>query len=197
MVAKAGDSCYGGKKEAVNEQLRQEDRQEAEATFDARLLTRDLLLKNGFSDVEIQEDASLAVHTSRGEESVSIDFLISVDGSPFMIVKCSMALESRERHVIALARAAFKSPLPLCAITDGLVTRVYRTASGSLYSELKEDFPLREVLLAEAAKIRSEPVSQMRREMETMILMAFEAADCPRVPAVSKNAKISKDAKGR
>ncbi|HEB02969.1 MAG TPA: hypothetical protein ENI12_07035 [Nitrospirae bacterium] len=182
MVGKAEKGCYGGGKEAVNKQLQEEDRREAEATVDARLLTRKLLLENGFFDVEIQEDASLIAHTSRGDESVSIDFLISVDGSPLMIVKCSMALESRERHVIALARAAFDIPPPLCAITDGLVTRVYRTASGSMFSELKEDFPSRARLLAEAAQIKPEPVSKKRREMETMILMAFEAASCPRVP---------------
>ncbi len=177
----SGNGCYGGKKEAVNEQLHQEDQREEQATNDARLLTRDLLLKVGFSDDDIKENASLTVQTLKGKESVSIDFLVSVDGSPFMIIMCSMAPESRERHVIAMARVAFEN-LPLCASTDGLVSRLYNTASGSLISEMKEDLPLREDLLKEAENIRPVPLSEKRREMETMILMAFEATLCPRVP---------------
>ena len=177
-----GDGCYGGKEEVIREKLEAEDYREEVATSDAKDLTRQLLASKGYLETEIIQDRPVEVKTNKGgTESVSVDFLVSVSNSTLMVIKCSMALESRERHVLAFARAAFDRPVPFCAITDGISIRVIRTSDAGMISEQPDAFPEKAALIALAAAQPEDALPKERREKEAMVLLAFEATACPRV----------------
>lgn len=182
MAENAGEGCYGGKEEVIREKLEAEDYRAEVATSDARDLTRQLLASRGYSDLEILEDKPVEVALNRGgTESVSVDFLVSVGGSHLMAIKCSMALESRERHVLAFARAAFERPIPFCAITDGINFRFIRTSDGQVISEMPDEFPEKGYLTSLATGQPDEALPKERRDKEAMVLLAFEATACTRV----------------
>jgi hypothetical protein len=178
----AGKGCYGGKEEVIRDKLLKEDQNEEMATSDAKELTKALLLAKGFSPEEIIEDASVSVKTVEGtSEQVSMNFLLSINDHHLMAIKCSMAPESRERHVLAFARCAYDKPVALCAITDGLDIHVLRTESGNLLTSKIDEFPDRSSIVLLAEEFPVNELSQKRKEMESMVLMAFETTLCPRV----------------
>lgn len=178
----SGDGCYGGKEEVIREKLEAEDYREEVATSDAKDLTRQLLTSKGYLEAEVIEDRPIEIKTqSGGTESVNVDFLISVEGSTLMAIKCTMALESRERHVLAFARAAFEVPVPFCVITDGISMRVIKTSSTEVISEQPDEFPEKQDLISLAAEQPSDALPKKRRDREAMVLLAFEATACPRV----------------
>ena len=174
--------CYGGKEEHIHQRLQEEDEREDIATGDAREITRELLTDKGFSPDEIQENVSFKVSSADSTpHEAGIDYLVSIAGSPLIAIKCSMAVESRERQVLALARSVLDRPIPFCAVTDGLKAHVLETAGGKLLSETPEGFPDRARLKEMADKTDLRPLDPARRTRETMVLLAFEAASCPRV----------------
>lgn len=174
--------CMGGKEEHILERLAEEDEREETATGDAREITRELLLDKGFPADEVLEQASFDVVSADGTvHNVTADFLVSVDGNPLMAIKCSMALESRERHVLAFARSVQDHPIAFCTITDGLKFHVIETSSGKLLSETSEEFPERAALARMASEAETGPLDPERRARETMVLLAFEVASCPRI----------------
>jgi hypothetical protein len=174
--------CYGGKEEHIHQRLQEEDEREDIATGDAREIARELLTDKGFRPDEIQENVSFKVSSADGTPYVAgIDYLVSIAGRPLIAVMCSMAVESRERHVLALARSVLDKPIPFCAVTDGLNAHFLEAASGKLLSKTQEEFPDRAQLkeMAEIADTRT--LDPVHRSKETMVLLAFEAASCPRV----------------
>ncbi len=178
----SGNGCYGGKEEVIREKLEAEDYRQEVATSDAKTLTRQLLASKGYLEAEIIEDRPVEVKNNKGgTESVSVDFLISVSDSTLMAIKCSMALESRERHVLAFARAAFDRPVPFCAITDGISMRVLRTSNAEVISEQPDAFPEKPALRSMAAELTGDALPRERRDKEAMVLLAFETTACRRV----------------
>jgi len=181
---------HGGDEELILEDLRAEDSREKQATSDAHELTESLLKQMGFDPEDIIESPSFEVISSDSQnvsssetvpETVIADFLINIADTPLMAIKCTMALASRERHVLALARAVYKKPIPLCAVTDAIEVHVLRTDTGEVISTEKSDFPNKEELILMAEKCNTEPLDEKRRAKETQVLMAFEVTDCPRV----------------
>ncbi|MCK4910584.1 MAG: hypothetical protein KAR83_03030 [Thermodesulfovibrionales bacterium] len=182
----SGNGCYGGNEEVIRKKLEAEDHREEVATSDARELTLQLLTSKGFSDTEILQDSPVEVASNKGgTESVSVDFLVSVEGSRLMAIKCSMSLESRERHVLAFARAAFERPVPFCAITDGITFRLISTSDGRTITELPDELPEKKALASMAAGQPDDAISKERRDREAMVLLAFETTACPRVEGSS------------
>ncbi len=178
----SGNGCYGGKEEVIKENLKAEDRRQEVATSDAKDLTLQLLASKGYFEDEILKNRPVEVKTNRGgSESVSVDFLLLVEGSILMAIKCSMALESRQRHVLAFARAAFDRPIPFCAITDGISIRVMRTTTAETISEQPDEFPEKSALGFMAAETPGDALPKERRDREAMVLLAFEATECTRV----------------
>jgi hypothetical protein len=181
-----GSSCGGNNPDCetrdsrdsiVREKLKEQDDREAMATADARGLTLSLLTEKGFS--EIEQDPSFDIESSGTMARVSTDFIVRVNGKPFMAVKCSMALVSRERHILSFARAAIQEIIPFAVITDGLNAHLLDTATGRLISEDSKDIPDREKASEMLAGITPQSLPEERLKREKMVLLAFESASCP------------------
>lgn len=172
---------HGNREELIREKLRHEDAREEAATKDAHELTRALLEEKGYTPEEIIENPAFPVQLpGKPSENVTTDYLIKISGEPAMVIKCSMAVESRERHILALARTVGERPIPLCVVTDGLKANVLRTATGETMSESFEEFPASADIQDIVKASQADPLPEDRKARETMILMAFESTACPR-----------------
>lgn len=180
-----GGGCGKGdfdREEAIKAKLRDEDEREKAATSDSHDLTRELLIELGYQETEIAEWPAIEFDLDGTRHSVSTDFMVSPRGSPFMAIRCSMALDSRERHILSFARCAADSPIPLAIVTDGLMAHVLDSRTGRLIGETLEDIPARDAAMERMSGIESAPIDLKRIERERRVLLAFEVTTCPRVP---------------
>ena len=173
---------HGGDEELIHQDLRGQDVREEQATQDAREIFAALLKDKGFTPDNITETPAFNITSRDGkEEEICADYLLGIDGKPIMVVKCAMSLVSRERHVLALARSVGDTPIPLCAVTDGLSVHVIRTDTGEVLSTRPEELPTREDMALMADKCSTGPLDKDRRAREIMVLQAYEVTACPRV----------------
>ena len=174
------DECNkDGHEELVRKKLLETKDNEAMATSDAVDLTAELLESKGYLPEEIQTNPFVEFESEKGIERAKTDFIVSVSGEPFVSIRCLMALESRERHVLAFARVAKSPPVPFCAITDGLSIHFIDTSSGETLSTTLDDFPNRDKAsqLMKSGKPLELGTEKLKRER--MVLMAFESTLCP------------------
>lgn len=158
------------------------DQDEAAATSDARELTAKALLERGYAEDDIQVDCAFEVASRGKTDSTKVDYLISIKGVDMLAIKCSMAMESRERHVLSFARAAHANVIPFAVITNGIEARVMDTLTGKVIGEGLGSIPSRDELLSALSANAPAPLDPARRQKETMVLMAFECTDCPSHP---------------
>jgi len=177
-----GHSCQSPEErdKLVREKIAKEDEMEAQATGDSRLITRELLEKLGYADSEIEVDFPFEVSSGKHSGVCSTDYIIRIDGRRYMAVKCSMALESRERHIISFCRAADTPAIPIAVITDGLTAHVLDTFSGQKVLEGLDNVPGREDALAYLRENPDRTYPPDRAEKERRVLLAFETTLCPR-----------------
>lgn len=166
----------------IREKVRSEDEGEALATGDAKLLTGRLLAERGYPPGELEVDKEFVV-TARGRrETASVDYIIKLRGRPYMAIKCSMALVSRQRHVLAFSRAVDDRIIPYSAVTDGIHAHIMETSTGRVISESLEGIPSREEAMKELQYLKYQECLPEKKEKEAMILQAFECASCPSAP---------------
>jgi hypothetical protein len=172
------------REDLVRKKVREEEEAEHLATKDAHDLTYELLTEQkGYRPEEIEVDRPCPVSVGELHEDVSVDFIVSIEGRPSLAVKCSMAMESRERHVLAFARVALDDMIPYAVVTDGLSAIVLETAAGRRLGEGLHAIPSRERTLLDMERIPRETLPAIRREREARVLLAFECASCPRGPS--------------
>jgi len=170
------------REEAIKAKLREEDEREKAATEDSHDLTRELLVESGFLKSEIIEWPTIEIELDGKRHSISTDFIVAPEGKPFMAIRCSMAVDSRERHITSFARCAAAHPIPLAIVTDGLLAHVLDARTGKLVGEQLSDIPDRQQAIERLRDVDDTPLDQKRMERERRVLLAFEVTTCPRVP---------------
>jgi hypothetical protein len=173
------------REEIVREKLKEEDAREQLATMDARQLVLTFLKEEkSYLDEDIEIDRKFVVSVKEGpspfEEPVSVDYIIRLEGSPYMAIKCSMAVESRERHVLAFSRVVESRQIPYSVVTDGLKAHIIDTVSGKITAKGLENLPTRLEAIKDMENIELLECPPVKMLGEKRILLAFECASCPK-----------------
>ncbi|MEJ2315121.1 MAG: type I restriction enzyme HsdR N-terminal domain-containing protein [Nitrospirota bacterium] len=143
-------------------------------------MLRFLTEHRGYAPGDIERDKEFRVGVAGCEETVSTDFIIKLQDKRFMAIKCAAgAVDSRERHIISLARVVDEYQIPYCLVTDGENTRVIDTMRGEIISEDLYSVPRKEEAVELLQKTKLSPYSPEKLEREKRILLAFEAVRCP------------------
>lgn len=168
----------------VLQRVREEDEIELRDAENVRMFTVNYLLSyKGYKEGDIQTCQTFTVSVGDIEDTTSADIILSAKGSPVVAIVCAIAsIESRERHVLALARTVFEHMIPYCAVTNGERTLVVETSTGKRISEAIDAIPSKDEALKDPAVMSPKKYPEDRREKETRILLAFEAMLCPTAP---------------
>jgi len=168
------------REQRIREKIEKDDELEGQATGDARLITAELLGKLGYSEDEIITDMQFQVSAGKHSAPCSMDYLVRLDGRYFMAIKCSMALDSRERHVLSFCRSVDKDIIPMGIVTDGLEAHIIEASSGKQVSQSVEDIPSRKQALEYLGDNPPASWPEKKLEGEKRILLAFQTTLCPR-----------------
>ena len=145
-----------------------------------RQVVRDFLRnERGYSEEDMEVDREIEVVQDSLRVSVSVDYILTLGGKRFMVIKCSPgALESRERHIVSFARVVDSYQIPFAVVTDGLHARVLDAVSGKLLSETLDFIPRRSQAMEVLQSTELKPYPAARMDREKRILLAFEAIKC-------------------
>ena len=92
-----------------------------------------LIEVKGYDREEIQVDAEIQLEVDGECFSSTVDLVVCVNGSRYMIINCAAGpLSSREREVIAAARLLEDYQVPVSVASDGDSAIVWDTVSGDL-----------------------------------------------------------------
>lgn len=164
----------------IKEKLEAEEaveRRDSEAIKRAML---SFLRGKGYLPEEIEADRGFEFSVDGRARTASLDFVVRPGGRSLIAVKCApSAIESRERHVVALARIIEPLQIPYSVVTDGSEARLIDTISGKTVAEGMEAIPGREEALRLMDGIRFVKYPKERLEREKRILIAFEGIGCP------------------
>ena len=145
-----------------------------------RQVIRDFLLnEKGYSEEDLEIDKQFEIVQDNSRVSVSIDYILTLGGKRFLVMKCSPgALESRERHIVSFARVVDSYQIPFAVVTDGLHARILNAESGKLVSEGLDSIPSRSQAteILQSTELRPYPAGRIDREKR--ILLAFDAIKC-------------------
>lgn len=139
-----------------------------------------LTKEKGFYPEDIQIDPQFRLILSTCEATVGIDFLINLDKTSFMVIRCvSSGIESWERYVIAFARAIKDYQIPFAVITDGEKAKVFDILNGSFTQESARELFTRQEADSLMKNFQRIPCPEKRLEKEKRIIYAFEGIKCP------------------
>ena len=139
-----------------------------------------LTKEKGFYPEDIQIDPQFRLILSTCEATVGIDFLINLDKTSFMVIRCvSSGIESWERYVIAFAKAIKDYQIPFAAITDGENVKVFDIFNGSFTQESIQELFSRQKADSLMKNFQRIPCPEKRLEKEKRIIYAFEGIKCP------------------
>jgi len=180
-----GHSCQSPEErdKLVREKIEKEDEMENLATGDSRLIVMEHLQKLGYSGDEIEAGRSFNVSTGTHSGSCAMDYIITLSDRLFMAIKCTMAIESRERHVLSFCRAASANIIPYAVVSDGLTAYVLDTRTGKRISEGLDGIPDREAALKYLEQNPPEPYPEEKAMKERLVLLAFETTHCTKPEA--------------
>lgn len=138
-----------------------------------------LLEKKGYSADEVRSNVVFDVKLGDEAATSSVDFVVSVGGSPGMVIKCAAgSLASRERQAVAAARLISSPPVPIAVVADPLTAEVLDVQTGKVTGEGFGAIPVREQLLQILEQSKLQPLPPARIEKEKRILLAFDAIRC-------------------
>ncbi len=138
-----------------------------------------LLEKKGYAAGEVRKAVAFEVALAGETAWSSLDFLVTLDGRPAMVIKCAAgSLDSRERQAVAAARVISSPPVPVAVVADPETAVVLDTATGRSGGEGFGAIPVREQLAAIMAGRPAEPLDPKKLEREKRILLAFDAIKC-------------------
>jgi len=143
--------------------------------FVYEILTRE----KGYHPDEILVDPQFRIALSDCEAVVTADFLITIEGSGFMIIHCvSSGIEPWERYVIACARAITDYQIPFAVTTDGEIAKLFDIYSNSDRQLAIDDLPNRKEAVDVMKNFCKKPYPQKSLERERRIIYAFEGIKC-------------------
>ena len=182
----------GDREKMVQEKIDTEDSMEYVATSDSRVLTGELLEAKGYTSQDIEKDTVFPITVGGKTDNCKVDYIINLEGKRLMAIKCAMAVDSRERHILAIARCVNESyPIPYATVTDGLKAHILNTMSGKLIDNTTAGIPAREEALKLLHEADFKPLPAEKREMEMRVLQAFEVACSTIFPAKTEGSGIA------
>jgi hypothetical protein len=163
----------------IMDKVREQEEAEEYLTEAIRRVVLKVLAEKGYAPDEIETDTKFTVSAGDISETVSTDFIIRLEGRRLVAIKCSSALDSRERHIVALSRVVDSYQIPFSVLTDGMEARVIDTISGRTVSEEMASIPSRQEALGLIGRTEFRPCPPERAEKEKRILLAFQSISCP------------------
>jgi hypothetical protein len=104
-----------------------------------------------------------------------VDFVVSVDGRPFMVIKYGPgSLVTRERPALAAARILEDSQIPFTVVTNGEDAEILDTVSGNVLSNGIEAITDKASAMEMLRKIVLKPLPAKQVEAEKRILSAYD-----------------------
>lgn len=145
-----------------------------------REMVRDhLITVKGYEEADIEKDREFRVLLDDMTETVSADYIISLEGKRFIVIKCSPgALESRERHLVSFARVVDAYQIPFAMVTDGNDARLLDTLTGKIAGQGLNSLPHRSEAVDLIKSLQFIPYPRERLDREKRILLAFEVIKC-------------------
>jgi hypothetical protein len=166
------------RKKVIQEKIENEDSMEYVATSDSRVITGELLEAKGYTSDDIMKDTIFPITVGEITDECKVDYIITLEGKKLMVIKCAMAVDSRERHVVAIARCVNTDyPIPYAIVTDGLKAHVLNAMNGKLIDNTIAGLPTRDEAIKLLHEAEFKPLPQDKREREMRVLQAFEAAN--------------------
>jgi hypothetical protein len=165
----------------IKEKIAEKESIEQMQLLGVKQIVYEILTKEkGFYPEDIQIDPQFRLILSTCEATVGIDFLINLDKTSFMVIRCvSSGIESWERYVIAFARAIKDYQIPFAAITDGENVKVFDIFNGSFTQESIQELFTRQEADSLMKNFQRIPCPGKRLEKEKRIIYAFEGIKCP------------------
>lgn len=157
---------------------RQNDANELLYAMDARQAAENALRRKCYRNDEMETGREYKVSVDGRSESVRVDLIIRLAGRAFMAIKCSVAVESRSRHVLAISRVVESPVIPYSLITDGSLAHLMDTATGKVISESMDELPDRDAAIKMLESVKPFAMPSARIEKEKRILLAFECTEC-------------------
>jgi len=137
-------------------------------------------------DIEIDPEFRLLLNDC--ETTVSIDFIVNLSSTSFMVIKCAAtAIESWERYAISFARAIKDYQIPYAMVTDGENARVIDVLTGSLVSTSMGGLFNKQEAFNKMKDFKKIPCPFFRIEREKRIVYAFEGIKCPTIKDTKNN----------
>jgi hypothetical protein len=164
----------------IKEKLQKTEERAVTDLFVIRTMVKDhLMFEKGYADGDIETDRVFEIAAGDAKEKTSVDYLITLGGRRFMVIKCSPgALESRERHLISFARVVETYQIPFALVTDGNKARLLDVVKGKFLSEGFDSIPSKTQALAMIASMNFYPYPEGKVEREKRILLAFDSIKC-------------------
>lgn len=168
------------REEMIRSKILEDEQKELVQLSGIRFRLMDYLLKDrGFAKEHILIDPEFEISLSDCKIKVSIDFLIKLNDTPTMIIRCApTSIESWERYILAFARVVSDYQIPYAVVTDSERARVLDVLSNRLIGERIEDIPSKDDLLRFLRGFRKIPFPPDKLEREKRIVYAFEGVKC-------------------
>jgi len=165
----------------IKEKIAEKESIEQMQLLGVKQIVYEILTKEkGFYPEDIQIDPQFALILSTCEVTASIDFMINIEGTSFMVIRCvSSGIESWERYVIAFARAIKDYQIPYAAVTDGEKVKVFDIVKDSFTQESVQELLTRQEAMSLIKNFQKIPCPEKRLEKEKRIIYAFERIKCP------------------
>lgn len=151
----------------------------AELASAARRGAAQMLAAKGYAAADVKANVAFPVVLGTETAASSVDFLISLDDVPAMVIKCAAgSLSSRERQVVAAARVMGTIPVPVAVVMDPMDAVVLDAMTGKSIGEGFVSIPTREQLAALVSGTDSKALPADKLEREKRVLLAFDAIQC-------------------
>ncbi len=155
--------------------------QEIVDTDDERVrqkIARFLVEQRGYDKEDIEVKSQLELICQGERATAVIDFIVRVDGRRALLIKYGPgSIVSRERVVLAAARAMDDYVIPFAVITNGDEGEVLNTHTGEILATGLEGIPSKEQLREWLRNTSYEKLSEKRKDVEKRFLFVYEAIE--------------------
>ena len=151
----------------------------AGAEENRQAVERLLVEVKGYDREEIEVDAEVHMEVEGEHFSSTVDLVVSVNGSRYMIIKCAAgSLSSREREVIAAARLIENYQIPVSVASDGESAIVWDSVSGDLVGKGLDAIPSKSAAAAVFDPGNTVPLEDKRRRRQMLIYRTYATRSC-------------------
>lgn len=138
-----------------------------------------LVREKGYDASDIRGNVRFAVTLGAETVQSSVDFLVTLNKSNAMVIKCAAgSLASRERQAVAAARVLGALPVPVAVVMDPMSAVVLDASTGKVLGEGFDAIPKKPELEAMLSGRELKPIPADKLEREKRVLLAFDAIRC-------------------